>query len=90
MPNITKTQIAKWQKLDRDLNIAVKAVFNVVHPRNDIVFSECYKQAPNDIKTAYDNARRAKADFEYEMISQGRAYRSPNGLFLTNGHGMIY
>lgn len=82
MPKTTKAQRAKHEKLIAAVEKLSDAVFAVVHPRNDVVFSECLRLAPPALVNAREAALAELWAFEAQLIDEGRAWRSATGATL--------
>ena len=67
-----------------DLRMMVFATRDTVYraaPRDDVPLSECLALCPSAVKARYADALGALAQFEQEMVAQGRGYQA-HGLFF--------
>lgn len=82
MPKTTKAQRAKHEKLIAASDAANTAIYNVVYPRCDVVFSKCLELASPELVEARVKAFSELWDFEAMLIHEGRAWRSSTGSNL--------
>lgn len=80
---MTKPQRKLMGKLEKWVRAQIDLIYLAGRP-NDLPFSECYARAPQEHKAAYDEARRALADFEHKMADEGRGWFD-NGRFRDYG-----
>jgi superfamily I DNA and RNA helicase len=80
---VTKAQAAHLARLETTCKEACEAVYAAAHPRRDVVFSECYRMASEQVREAYSTAYGALHSYQNELVRDGRAYwRDP-----SNFHG---
>lgn len=72
---LTKANLAQNKRLGDALDRAMRDVFAVMAPRNDVPFSQCLDAAPDSVRDAYDLAYQNLLAWECEMVSQGRGWR---------------
>ena len=83
MKRLTKRQTERRAALAARLDAATQEVYNAAPDRNTR-FSQCAKMASAETLAYYQECRFALIDYENTLINEGRAYRTPSGLFRSN------
>lgn len=83
MAKMTKAQVAKYDKINKRLDSARSTIYAFA-PDNQTIWSDCFKLASNDAKEQWSDAYKAKNDFEWQMVNEGRGYWNTFGSFQPN------